>query len=230
MKKVFVFLLALGIVLGITVSSDAMLWDRSGGMIYDDVLNITWLQDANYAKTSGYDVDGRMTYANAIAWADQLVYGGFADWRLPTTTVVNGVYSGGYDGTTTLGFNITSSEMGYMYYVNLGNKGMYDTNGNLIPCDWTPNGTFVDGNNRTVSFTNLQADYYRTGTEYPNPAYSILFLFGNGGTGVDNVDAMVYSWAVRTGDVASAVPIPPSVYLLGVGLVGLYGVRRRFKK
>jgi len=29
-------------------------------MIYDDVLNITWLQDADYAQTSGYDPDGLM--------------------------------------------------------------------------------------------------------------------------------------------------------------------------
>jgi len=36
--------------------------DRGGGMIHDTVLNITWLQDANYAQTSGYDADGKMTW------------------------------------------------------------------------------------------------------------------------------------------------------------------------
>ena len=30
------------------------LFDRGGGLIYDDVLNITWLQDANYALTTGH--------------------------------------------------------------------------------------------------------------------------------------------------------------------------------
>ena len=32
----------------------AALIDRGGGLIYDDALNVTWLQDANYAKTSGF--------------------------------------------------------------------------------------------------------------------------------------------------------------------------------
>ena len=29
---------------------------------YDTALNITWLADANYAKTSGYDADGLMNW------------------------------------------------------------------------------------------------------------------------------------------------------------------------
>ena len=44
----------------ITLSANAALYDRGNGLIYDDVLDITWLQDANHAKTSGYDRDGRM--------------------------------------------------------------------------------------------------------------------------------------------------------------------------
>jgi hypothetical protein len=35
--------------------------DRGGGLIYDTDLNVTWLADANYAQTSGYDADGFMT-------------------------------------------------------------------------------------------------------------------------------------------------------------------------
>ena len=46
----------------ISSSSHAALYDRGNGLIYDDVLNITWMQDANYAKTSGYDPDGAMTH------------------------------------------------------------------------------------------------------------------------------------------------------------------------
>src|ERR1051325_136730 len=58
--------------------------DRGGGMIYDDVFNITWLADGNYAKTSGFDDDGLMTWYQARDWASQLVYGGYDDWRLPS--------------------------------------------------------------------------------------------------------------------------------------------------
>jgi hypothetical protein len=76
--------LVLVVVLGFCGNADAKLWDRGGGLIYDDVLNITWLQDANYAQTSGYDADGRMMWDQAMDWAANLVYGGYDDWRLPT--------------------------------------------------------------------------------------------------------------------------------------------------
>ena len=62
--------------LGIAVIANATLWDRGNGLIYDDVLNITWLQDANYAMTSNYDPDGEIHWQDAMDWVDQLTYGG----------------------------------------------------------------------------------------------------------------------------------------------------------
>lgn len=47
--------------------AQAALHDRGGGLLYDDVLNVTWLQDANYAMTSGYDADGRTSGYSAMA-------------------------------------------------------------------------------------------------------------------------------------------------------------------
>ena len=42
------------LVLGVSISSaNAAPINRGGGLIYDDVLGITWLQDANYALTNG---------------------------------------------------------------------------------------------------------------------------------------------------------------------------------
>ena len=43
---------------------EATLLDRGNGLIYDDVLNMTWLKYVRYARTSGYAVtafplDGR---------------------------------------------------------------------------------------------------------------------------------------------------------------------------
>jgi len=54
MKK---FTIALSVILGFgfTTVCNANLWDRGGGLIYDDVLNITWLKDANYVNSTGYD-------------------------------------------------------------------------------------------------------------------------------------------------------------------------------
>lgn len=64
MKRLLGFLCVV-FVFGLLGVANATLYDRGGGLIYDDVLNITWLQDANYA-------DGKMTWADADAWADGL--------------------------------------------------------------------------------------------------------------------------------------------------------------
>ncbi len=53
----------------------ATLIDRGNRLIYDDVLDITWLQDAN--------LDGSKNWDDAVDWADSLVYEGYDDWRLP---------------------------------------------------------------------------------------------------------------------------------------------------
>ena len=42
--------------------SSAALYNRGNGLIYDDVLNITWLQDSNYIVNSGYDPDGWVSW------------------------------------------------------------------------------------------------------------------------------------------------------------------------
>jgi hypothetical protein len=54
-------------------------------VVLDTSTDLIWLQDANLARTSGFDTDGVMDWSSAMAWADGLVYGGYSDWRLPTT-------------------------------------------------------------------------------------------------------------------------------------------------
>jgi hypothetical protein len=77
--------LALAGVLALAIATaHAPLFDRGGGLIYDDVLKITWLSDANYAMSSSYDTDGRMNWRAANTWAAGLSHGGYDDWRLPT--------------------------------------------------------------------------------------------------------------------------------------------------
>ncbi len=53
------------------------------GLIYDSNSQLVWLQDANYARTSGYDTDGKMTWSAAGTWVDGLDVFGYSDWRLP---------------------------------------------------------------------------------------------------------------------------------------------------
>jgi len=87
-------------VLGAGGLATAALYDRGGGLIYDDGLVITWLQDADYANTSGYvaslplsdDRNGRMHWGEAMAWAESLEYGGYDDWRLPEVGEMDFMY------------------------------------------------------------------------------------------------------------------------------------------
>jgi hypothetical protein len=200
--------------------AQAALHDRGGGLLYDDVLDVTWLQDANYAKTSGYDADGRMNWTDANTWASSLNISRFAGesltgWRLPASS-------------TDYGSNITSpnSQMSYMYYVNLGLKATYSPSGVPQP-DWGifRNGTY-EGQADVGLVKNLQPWGYWSGTLAANGAWD-LYMF-NGDQGISGQSLEFNAWAVHPGDVA-AVPEPETYAMLlaGLGLLGAGAKRRR---
>lgn len=62
----WIVIVGCGFGIGVFGAVSATLWDRRGGLIYNDHLNITWLQDANYAKISGYDADGLLIWNQAM--------------------------------------------------------------------------------------------------------------------------------------------------------------------
>ena len=194
--------------------------------IYDDVLDITWLQDANYAQTSGYDSDGRMHWLQAKAWAAQLSYDGHDDWRLPSANLINSAnpcYA--YYGSCDFGYNNTTSELGHMFYNNLGRLS-FSININV---------NFTDGaTSNVVSILSLQNHEYNQSDWYseeyvPGPTDAWAFKMVNGFQFADNKNASDYhyGWPVHDGDIgASPVPLPAGIYLFLSGLVGLGLVRR----
>ncbi len=221
-----------------TFSVNAALVNRGGGLIYDDVLDITWLQDANYAMTNGDDTDGRRSWSDANTWADKLSYYDsvrdvtYDDWRLPTLSPIDGMSFntvGSTDGTTDFGYAFSAgwlddagnpvSEMGHMFFVNLGNIGF--CNPNLPWCSEQPGW----GLNNTGLFVNLQAEHYYADTAFDSiKAWNFNFFSGDQGAHDNSIEN--YAWAVRAGDV-SAVPLPAAVWLFGSGLIGLLGLARR---
>lgn len=241
-----------------TTSAEALLHDRGNGLIYDDVLDITWLQDANYAKTSGYAaanatggehsgqtnilVDGRMGWEAATTWADQLIYRGYDDWRLPSARLQHPIhYTYRYDGSSDRGFNITRSELGHMFYNNLGNLGLIDTNASGPQPGWgLTNTSSVDG--EMVDILNLYSSVYWFGEEYVPPPYlsgeedasstRYTWSFGNnlGDQNYTTKASSFRAWAVRPGDVpeidASGAGL--ALFLLG-GFWSLQRERRKLK-
>jgi hypothetical protein len=68
-------------------SAQASLIERGNDLVYDDDLNVTWLQNANYA-------DAAMSWDAADQWTSNLAYFDAVDdfytgWRLPSLTELN---------------------------------------------------------------------------------------------------------------------------------------------
>lgn len=180
----------------------AELIDRGKGMIYDDVLKITWLKDANYARTSGYDSDGRMSWDEANTWVSTLTYGGYKDWRLPTLSPINGLkfsYKFSDNGSTDVGYNTVGkgSELAYMFYINLQNRGWNDTAGEVSGCK-PPEYCLTN----TGVFTNLQHYVYWFNVEYARLAdRAWVFYTFDGLQNYHGKNNEFHVWPVRTGDV-----------------------------
>lgn len=99
--------LAFTAALGFSGAADAVLSSRLGGQaVYDNVLDITWLANANLADTEAFGLTvslnelpnpgeigstGRMSWFTANAWITAMNAAGgtgylsYNDWRLPAT-------------------------------------------------------------------------------------------------------------------------------------------------
>ena len=225
--------------ISLSTGAQASLVARTGGMVYDTVNNITWAADANLFQTqaasnanlvseiiaanggvihdtpNGYDngtytlttadfdtTTGRMTWWGAQAWANNLTLGGVTGWSLPSTPIED------------FGYNVTSSQMGDLFYNQLGVSA-----GSSIA---------TSTNSNYNLFTNVQIFSYWSGSEYaPNPssAWGVATDVGYQYHNLSKGDQL-YAWAVRPGDVA-AVPVPGAFWLFGSAMVGLMGLKRR---
>jgi hypothetical protein len=237
--------LAIGVLSLAQTAPRAALIDRGNGLIYDSVLNVTWMQEVVLARTLGADSDGIFDWFGAKTWADQLVFAGFDDWRLPTLGPINGInWQRNFkcDGSADYGYGIASpdgasagflgNELAYMFHVNLGNQSRCKGEG--PDRTWGPdvgwNASFVDGlTGDTVSFLNLQdskRNFWADLPPAPSPApYTWMFKY----SGFNDWSATLQlegAWAVRDGDVFVATVPEPGTALLA-GLLLALGFSRR---
>lgn len=212
-------------------AAQAALVDRGGGMIYDTTRNITWLADMNYAFTSGYAAanvggtgsnqilaNGRMGWNAAVVWADQLVFGGYSDWRLPTLNPADASCTGGFG--VGFGFNCTGGELSGLFVADLGNKANESVLKQV--------GDTAEQMANLALFSNVQSLGYWSGTEFaPSPGLAWSFGTVAGGQDFGGKGNGLYAVAVRPGDVTASVPEPQTLALVLLALGATVVARRR---
>ena len=224
---------ALGL-LAVTGAAQAALIDRGGGMIYDSTRNLTWLADMNHAFTSGYSManeggtgadkvfsSGRMGWNAAKTWADNLIFGGFDDWRLPSLNPSDST-CGTAEGSPPVysGFGCTGGELSGLFVTEFGNKG-----GESV---LNAAGDTAQQIANLGLFSNVQARFYWSGTAVagiPGAAWAFYSDFGSVNAGA--TDMGFFATAVRQGDVAAPVPVPQTLALVLVAMGAAMLARRR---
>lgn len=200
--------------------SQAALEDRGGGLVYDTVLDITWLADGNYAQTSGFHDTGMMSWSDANSWASQVQYAGYNGWRLPNTPISDPTCSQQDrdvgDAVVDFGWGCTGSELGHLYQ-DLGGVGT--------------SSVLDSGDPDLDLFVNLMADasvgppqeYW---SNQLNSSRAFHFhLFNGFQRDIDQLVSM-YALLVHDGDI-TPVPLPAAFWLFAAGMVGFFGFGRQ---
>ena len=186
----------------------------------------------NFARTSGHTGAGVyagshfiMTWQAATAWANNLVYGGFDDWRLPTlnpadATCSNNFNPGGGFPIQYVGTSCTGGELSGLFVTDLGNKANESV---LNQVGDTPEQIA-----NLALFSNVQSNVYWSGTEYaPNPVNAWFFNTFDGSQDLVDKNFALYAVAVRPGDVTASVPEPQTLALALLALGATVVARRR---
>lgn len=186
----------------------------------------------DFIDDAGNTFQGRMLWWGAMAWVQTLDYLGITGWRLPTTAQpdsscdlqFNAATTGGYPPVPASGgHNCRGSELGYMFYENLGASAYQNifagsnssnlalfSNLAVFPNAFNPNAY-------EYWSSTLDASYHDPGDNTQTSAW--YFDVGDGWQGFGSGGSYMHAWAVHDGDVGRPVSEPGTVVLLVVGLL-----------
>lgn len=205
----------------LSLPAPAVLLDRGNGLLYDTVLDLTWLQDAN--SCNGCFL---MNWYDAVAWAANLEVAGATGWRLPK---IRPAYSFEEPNLPPVDCSVASAlacaagrnELGYMFFHNLGGT---------VGADLTGDRVSVSG----AAVHDVQGLYWGGNSNHPS---FLAWAFGYGPNVLteSGTQAMTESafpeagakvWAVHAGDVA-AVPEPSTLTLMAAAMLVLAWSRKK---
>lgn len=228
-------------------------WSNGHEGVYDDVLDITWLADANLALTIKFNINninssGSMTTSlmdTFLLSANVSNLLGYSGWRAPKTAFLSDTYNGTttYDGSSDRGYNIGApinltnpngqstnflgSELSYMYYQNLGGLARCSSSSLCLQDSNLYGLNNLSNQNNYSLFSGLKHGYYLSETK--TSGNQIFFDTTNGAQGRFLSNGFGYVWLVHDGDIGLApVPIPAAAWLFASALIGLLAAKRKY--
>lgn len=208
--------------------TDYQLW-------YDTDQDITWLADTNVIATGlpfsldfGLGLDTTTGQVNwygaryAIAQMNSNNYLGVNTWRLPFTPSTYDVYC----SSGTYGYNCTNSELGHLFYQELGASAGGNVNTTGDPAQLAKFSNLDPARLYISNQVTAPWAFSSTSFSYTSAWY---MSFQNGYQRYNYKDRAFYTLLpVFDGDIA-AVPVPPALFLMLSGIAGL-GLAARGRK
>ena len=238
--------LLLGELILCAAGANATLIDNGDGTVTDTSTGLMWSQKsypsfsltasdfnniiadvgsvAGHTLTSSDFSPGIMDWWGAMAFAQDLSFAGYSDWRLPSVTDTGSPGCDGSFGGTDCGFNVdpATGELARLFEVSLGNPSDFTPSGTATGCGLVVDCMMNQGPFSVINFPSL---HYWTNTEYAlDASQAWYFSLYEGIQSPQTKTTGDAAWVVRT---VTAVPAPGTITLVGLGFAVLISSGRK---